>query len=105
MADPIRVLVADDHTLFRQGLRHMLINHPRVEIVGEAANANDAVRRAKRLNPDIVLMDLHMPGGGIAATQSIRSELPQVKVVILTVSDTEADLLAALRAGAHGYII
>jgi two-component system, NarL family, nitrate/nitrite response regulator NarL len=104
--DSIRVLLADDHTLFRQGLRHLLADHPRLNIVGEAADAEDAVRQARRLAPDVILMDLHMPGGGgIEATRILRGELPNVNVLILTVSENEEDLLGALRAGAKGYIL
>jgi two-component system NarL family response regulator len=102
----IRVLLADDHTLFRQGLRRLLAEHPRLKIVGEAADAEQAVAEARRLQPDVVLMDLHMPrGGGIEATRILHSELPDVGVLILTMSETEEDLLAALRAGARGYIL
>jgi two-component system nitrate/nitrite response regulator NarL len=102
----IRVLLADDHTLFRQGLRYLLAEHPRLKIVGEAADAEQAVAEARRLQPDVVLMDIHMPrGGGIEATRILRSELPDVGVLILTMSETEEDLLAALRAGARGYIL
>ncbi len=105
-AGPVRVLLADDHTLFRQGLRHLLADHPRLEIVGEAADAQEAIQLVRRLRPDVVLMDLHMPGGGgIEATRTVRGELPEVSVLILTVSENEDDLLAALRAGAKGYIL
>jgi two-component system nitrate/nitrite response regulator NarL len=106
VSEPIRVLLADDHTLFRQGLRRLLADHPRLKIVGEAANADEAVREARRLKPDVILMDLHMPGGGgIEATRILRGELPNVGVLMLTVSENEEDLLAALRAGAKGYIL
>jgi two-component system, NarL family, nitrate/nitrite response regulator NarL len=106
VSEPIRVLLADDHTLFRQGLRHLLADHPRLKIVGEAASADEAVRQAQQLKPDVVLMDLHMPGGGgIEATRILRAEMPDVGVLILTVSENEEDLLAALRAGAKGYIL
>src|SRR3712207_1413105 len=104
--DSIRVLLADDHTLFRQGLRHLLADHPRLKIVGEAADAEDVLRQARRLSPDVILMDLHMPGGGgIEAARIPRGELPSINVLILAVSDNEEDLLGALRAGAKGYIL
>jgi len=106
VSEPIRVLLADDHTLFRQGLRHLLADHPRLKIVGEASSADEAVEEAQRLKPDVILMDLHMPGGGgIEATRILRGEMPDVGVLILTVSENEEDLLAALRAGAKGYIL
>jgi two-component system nitrate/nitrite response regulator NarL len=106
VSEPIRVLLADDHTLFRQGLRHLLADHPRLKIVGEASSADEAVKQAQQLKPDVVLMDLHMPGGGgIEATRILRAEMPDVGVLILTVSENEEDLLAALRAGAKGYIL
>jgi DNA-binding NarL/FixJ family response regulator len=99
-------LLADDHTLFRQGLCHLLADHPRLKIVGEAATADEAVRQARRLHPDVVLMDLHMPGGGgIEATRILHAEMPDLGILILTVSENEEDLLAALRAGAKGYIL
>jgi two-component system, NarL family, nitrate/nitrite response regulator NarL len=106
VSEPIRVLLADDHTLFRQGLRHLLADHPRLKIVGEASSADEAVQQAQRLTPDVILMDLHMPGGGgIEATRILRTAMPDVGVLILTVSENEEDLLAALRAGAKGYIL
>jgi len=105
VADQIRLLLADDHGLFREGLRRLLADHPRVTVVGEAADAQEVLRRARRLQPDIVLMDVHMPGGGIEATRTIRAELPDVQVLILTVSESEEDLMAAVRAGAKGYIL
>jgi two-component system NarL family response regulator len=105
VADQIRLLLADDHGLFREGLRRLLADHPRLTVVGEAADAQEVLRRARRLQPDIVLMDVHMPGGGIEATRAIRAELPDVQVLILTVSESEEDLMAAVRAGAKGYIL
>ena len=106
MSEPIRVLLADDHTLFRQGLRHLLAEHPRLKIVGEASSADTAVEAAQRLKPDVILMDLHMPGGGgIQATRILHTEMPDIGVLVLTVSENEEDLLAALRAGAKGYIL
>jgi DNA-binding NarL/FixJ family response regulator len=106
VAEPIRLLLADDHTLFRQGLRSLLANHARLRIVGEAADTQDAIRQARRLKPDIILMDLHMPGGGgLEATRTLRAELPDISIVILTVSESEEDLLASLRAGAKGYLL
>jgi two-component system, NarL family, nitrate/nitrite response regulator NarL len=106
MADPIRLLLADDHTLFRQLLRGALADQPRFSIVGEAQDSAEAIRQAKALKPDIVLMDLHMPGGGgVEATRVLRGEVPDVQVVVVTASEDADDLIAALRAGARGYFL
>ena len=106
MAKPVRLLLADDHTLFRQLLRGALTDQPRFAIVGEAQDSAEAIRQAHSLKPDIVLMDLHMPGGGgVEATRVLRTELPDVQVVVVTASEDEDDLIAALRAGARGYFL
>jgi two-component system nitrate/nitrite response regulator NarL len=105
LAERLRLLLADDHTLFRQGLRRLLADNPRITVVGEAATADEAVRQASALRPDIVLMDLHMPGGGIEATRQLRAALPEIHVLILTISENEDDLRAALLAGANGYLL
>jgi len=105
LANRLRLLLADDHTLFRQGLRRLLADNPRLAVVGEAASAEEAVRQAHALQPDIVLMDLHMPGGGIEATRQLRAELPHIHVLVLTISENEEDLRAALLAGANGYLL
>jgi len=106
MANPVRLLLADDHTLFRQLLRGALADQPRFAIVGEAQDSAEAIRQAHSLKPDIVLMDLHMPGGGgVEATRVLRTELPDVQVVVVTASEDEDDLIAALRAGARGYFL
>lgn len=102
----MRLLIVDDHILFRQGLIRLLRDHPELEVVGEAADGGEAVAEARRLQPDVVLMDLRMPTcDGIEAVRAIRRDLPQVQVVILTVSDKDDDLRAALSAGAQGYIL
>src|SRR3954471_13027178 len=104
MQSPIRLLLADDHTLFRQIMRRSLAGHPRFEIVGEAADTDEAIRQAHALRPDMILMDLEMPGdGGVAATRTLRAQLPQVDIVVVTASEQKADLHAALAAGAKGY--
>jgi DNA-binding NarL/FixJ family response regulator len=106
MADSIRLLLADDHALFRQLLRGALADHPQFEIVGEAKDTDETLRQARRLRPGIVLMDLHMPGaGGVEATRILHGELPAVQVVVVTASEDEDDLIAALRAGARGYFL
>jgi two-component system NarL family response regulator len=106
MADSIRLLLADDHTLFRQVLRRSLAGHARFEVVGEAADTDEAIRQAHSLRPDMVLMDLEMPGdGGVAATRTLRAQMPSVEVVIVTGSEEQADLRAALAAGAKGYVL
>lgn len=106
MADTIRLVVADDHQLFRDLLRRALANHPRLQIVGEAQDTQAAIRCAQELRPDIVVMDLDMPGaGGVAATQILRAALPDTEIIVVTGSDDDEDLIAALRAGAKGYVL
>jgi DNA-binding NarL/FixJ family response regulator len=100
----MRVLLADDHALFRDGLRSLLEARG-VDVVGEATNGREAVDLSKRLQPDIVLMDLSMPElNGLAATRLISAEQPQVKVVILTASEEDANLFEAIKSGAQGYL-
>jgi DNA-binding NarL/FixJ family response regulator len=102
----IRVLIADDHEIVRQGLRAFLGLDPALEVVGEAANGAEAVRVAHRLRPQVVLMDLLMPElDGIAATQVIRRELPDTNVVVLTSALEDESLIRAVRAGAVGYLL
>jgi DNA-binding NarL/FixJ family response regulator len=101
----MRLLIADDHILFRESLRSLLAAHG-FEIVGEAGEGMEAVELARRLKPDIVLMDLAMPGlGGLAATRLISTEMAEVKVVILTGSDEDDQLFEAIKSGARGYIL
>ncbi len=102
----IRVLVVDDHALFRQGMVSFLDDQPDIEVVGAAGTGHDAILLAERLRPDVVLMDVHMPGeGGISATEAILRRIPSARILILTVSDADTDLLDALKAGAHGYLL
>jgi two-component system NarL family response regulator len=102
----IRVLIADDHELFRRGLERVFDTEPDLEVVGEAADGAEALERATTLEPDVVLMDVRMPElDGIEATQRIRDALDRVKVVMLTGSEDEEDLFAAVRAGANGYLL
>jgi DNA-binding NarL/FixJ family response regulator len=101
----MKIVIADDHALFRDSLRSLLEAHG-LEVVGEARNGREAVELARRLTPDVVLMDLGMPEvDGLAATRLICAEQPQVKVVILTASDEDAKLFEAIKSGAQGYLL
>ena len=103
---PIRVVVADDHVVFRRGLELVLESEPDIVLVGEAADTDAAIAAVVDQLPDVVLMDLRMPGGGgIEAARRIRALHPEVRVIMLTVSDDDADLFAAARAGAVGYLL
>lgn len=100
----MRILIADDHQLFRSGLRALLESRG-FEVVGEAANGREAVQASSRLRPDVVLMDLAMPEmDGLNATRQLAAELPQVKVVMLTASEDDADLFEAIKGGAQGFL-
>lgn len=102
----LRILLVDDHALFRSGIRLLLQQEARFEIVGEAADGLDAVKRAQQLSPDVVLLDLNMPGlSGLEALQLIKQDRPQCTVLILTVSEEGDELAQALRGGANGYLL
>src|SRR6478672_3105578 len=104
--DVIRVLMADDHPLFRDGLRAMLQAAPETELVGEATTGDAAIAQALDLQPDVVVMDVQMPGAnGIEATRRIRQTSPHIAVVVLTMFGDDDSVFAALRAGAQGYIL
>jgi DNA-binding NarL/FixJ family response regulator len=106
MTDKIRVLVADDHALFRRALAAVFADENDVELIGEASDGEEAVRMAAELVPDVVLMDVRMPKIlGIEAARQIKSEQPSTKIVMLTVSDEEEDLFEAIKAGASGYLL
>jgi DNA-binding NarL/FixJ family response regulator len=100
----LRVLIADDHPSTRAGVRESLEN-AQFEVVGEAEDAESAIKLAIEHEPDICVLDVHMPGGGITAAQEITSRLPRTAVVMLTVSNDDEDLFAAIRAGASGYLL
>jgi DNA-binding NarL/FixJ family response regulator len=102
----IRVVISDDHDLFRRGLRMVLEAEEDIEVVAEAANGQEAVARVEELAPDVVLMDVRMPRmGGIEATRLIRQLFPTTRIIVLTVSDEEDDLYGAVKAGANGYLL
>ncbi|MHC4509740.1 MAG: response regulator, partial [Planctomycetota bacterium] len=106
MALPIRVLLVDDHALFRQGLASLLSSQPDIEVVGEAVDGIEAQVKAQELRPDLILMDLTMPGcDGLEATQRIKQVLPDVRIVMLTVHDEDDRLFEAIKSGAVGYLL
>ena len=106
MAEKIRVLLVDDHALFRGGVKALLQRHEEFEVLDEAGDGLEGIKRARSLKPDVVLLDLHMPGiSGLEAVKVINEEMPGVRVLMLTVSEDAQDLMEALRAGASGYLL
>lgn len=106
MTEVIRVLIADDHPALREGLRAILATQPDIAVVGEATTGQEAVARATALHPDVVLMDLEMPGiGGVEATRRIRERLPDTRVVVFTAFDGDQRVVGAIAAGAQGYLL
>jgi len=104
--DQLRVLIVDDHALFRRGLEIVLEPEPDIVVVGEASDGQEATAKAQELMPDVVLMDVRMPRrSGIEAAREIRDTLPHVRILMLTVSEEEADLYDAIKAGASGYLL
>jgi DNA-binding NarL/FixJ family response regulator len=104
--DPIRVVICDDHALFRRGLSMVLESEPGIEVVGEAEDGEAVVQAVEELAPDVVLMDVRMPKlSGIEATKAIAESAPTTRIVMLTVSDEEEDLYEAIKAGAAGYLL
>jgi len=106
MPEYIRILVADDHPLFREGVVHSLTSEPDFSVVGQASSGEDALRMARDLLPDVVLLDIGMPGwGGIVAAEKITTACPATRIVMLTVLEDEDKLLASFKAGAHAYVL
>lgn len=102
----IRVLLADDHDLFREGLAGIIASQPDMEVVGEASDGLEAIVKAKEIKPDLILMDIQMPGtDGLEATRKIIRELPETTIVVLTVRDEEEKLFEAIKNGAQGYLL
>ena len=106
MSEAIQILIADDHTLFRDGLRALLGSLPDTTVIGEAANGSEAIVQAEKLQPDVILMDIQMPGvNGIEATRQIVQTSPHIGVIVVTMFEDDDSVLAAMRAGARGYVL
>ena len=104
--DAIRVLLVDDHALFRRGIASVLESHEGIEIIAEAVNGYEAIEKTRELLPQVILMDLMMPGlDGLEAIQAIHVEYPHINILALTVSENRADLLSAMKFGAKGYVL
>jgi len=102
----IRTLIVDDHADFRQRVKEFLASEPEIEVVGEAADGQEAILKARELQPDLVLMDVRMPGiNGISATRQLKEEMPEVKVIMLSLFDIDEYRKAALDSGASGYVV
>ena len=103
---PIKVLIADDHVFYREGVRAFLENALDIQVVGEAGNGDEAIANADELQPDVILMDLKMPGtNGIESTRHIHETYPKIGVLVLTMFDDDDSVFAAMRAGARGYLL
>src|SRR5260370_695243 len=104
--EPIRILIADDHPLFRDGLRALLESVPDLQVMGEATTGNEVITQAASLQPDVILMDIKMPGlNGIEATRRILQTSPHIRILILTMFEDDESVFAAVRAGARGYLL
>ena len=102
----IRIMIVDDNATFREQLKEFLASEPDIEVVGEAADGQEAILKARELQPDVVLMDVRMPGiNGIHATRQLKEEMPEVKVIILSLYDIDEYRKAALDSGASGYVV
>jgi DNA-binding NarL/FixJ family response regulator len=106
MSESIRILVVDDHPIVRDGLVAILTTQSDFEVVGEAPNGNEAVERARLLHPDLLLLDLEMPGiDGVEVIRRLRESMPEIRVIVFTAFDTDERILSAVRAGAQGYLL
>jgi DNA-binding NarL/FixJ family response regulator len=106
MSEPIRILVADDHPIVREGLEAILSTQPDFAVVGEAGDGAEVVRRVEEVRPDVVLLDLEMPGmDGVEALSRLRKAMPETRVIVFTAFATDDRILAAVRAGARGYLL
>src|ERR1035441_920090 len=106
MKNRIKVLLADDHPVVRKGIGYCLAQHPHLEIVGEASDGVEALRKARELSPDIILMDIDMPRmSGLAATEALRREQPQIKVLILSMFSNTDYVVRIIQSGASGYVL
>lgn len=104
--EPLRVLIADDHPLFRHGMTGLLSTQPDIEVIGEATTGEEAVARVEELKPDVVLMDIKMPGvSGIEATRRILADHPHVRILMVTMFEDDASVFTAMHAGARGYVL
>jgi DNA-binding NarL/FixJ family response regulator len=104
--DPIRLLIADDHAFYREGVRTMLLGQPDMEVIGEASGGDETIVRAESLQPDVILMDIKMPGvNGIEATRRILHTSPHIQVLVVTMFEDDDSVFAAMRAGARGYLL
>jgi DNA-binding NarL/FixJ family response regulator len=102
----LKLLLADDHALVREGIRSSLDRYPSLSVIGEAVNGKDAVQKCKKLQPDVILLDINMPEmSGLEATPLIRKQCPKTKIIALTVHDTKEYVFQILRRGAHGYVL
>jgi two-component system, NarL family, nitrate/nitrite response regulator NarL len=105
MMDEIRVLVVDDHPLLREGVVSTLNSDQNLTVVGVGGSYDDVMQLAPQLMPDIILLDVSMPGGGVNAAKALHEVIPVIKIIMLTVSEVEKDVMSALKAGASGYIL
>lgn len=106
MSETLKILIADDHPLFRDGMRGLLATQPDMEVVGEATTGEEAVALSAELEPDVVLMDIRMPGGGgLEATRRILAARPDVRILVVTMFEDDATVSTAMRAGARGYVL
>ena len=101
----VKLMIVDDHTILREGLKVVLSRESDFKIIGEAADGKEAVKKALKLHPEVIVMDIRMPYSGLQATMDIMQALPDTKILMLTVSDTEADLVDSVKAGARGYLL